>query len=100
LQDLAAKCGLDGGASEELNVSAGLVSPATKLITNASHIQLILKVDAKISILSVPIPVSFDQDINFTCPLNADIFKALGINGISGLVGGSSRKRFIDRQEL
>lgn len=74
--------------------------PCCESIVADDSSQLILKVDAKISILSVPIPVSFDQDINFTCPLNAEIFKALGINSISGLIGGSSRKRFIDRQEL
>jgi hypothetical protein len=80
LKDLANKCGLTGGASQELN--------------------LIIKVDASVKILSVPIPVSFDQDINFTCPLDSSIWKALGISNIEGQLTGSSRRSFFDRQEL
>lgn len=54
-----------------------------------------LKVSSKINILSVPIPISFSQDISFTCPLTADTLKSLGGDTILGIFGNAGRKRWV-----
>ncbi|UZJ54262.1 hypothetical protein CBS101457_003582 [Exobasidium rhododendri] len=82
LKDLNSKCGLTGGTVQDLDLS--------------------LKVSAKLKILSVPIPISFSEDISFACPLTAANLKSLGVSGLSGLLRRSEKEvhQLPSRQEL
>lgn len=82
LEDLASKCGLTGGSTGKLDLT--------------------LDIDADIKILSVPVPVSFKQDVEFDCPIPASILKSIAGGSLSSLTGSLSGRSFFgdDHSEL
>lgn len=72
LLDLAKKCGLGGGSTQDLSLE--------------------LNIDAEITILSVPIPVSFKHDFNVPCPISTDVLKQFGGNDIQQILGSISKR--------
>lgn len=76
LKDLVQKCGLTGGAKQQLDLT--------------------LNIDAHLKILSVPVPVSFSQDISFDCPLSADMLKGIGGGDLLNIASGLGSRALHD----
>lgn len=65
--------------------------------TSNKELDLQLKINAKIKILSVPVPVAFSQDVNFDCPIPSDILKNIAGGGLGGLASSlTGRSRITD----
>ncbi|PWN48431.1 hypothetical protein IE53DRAFT_389375 [Violaceomyces palustris] len=72
IKDIAAKCGIGGGAT--------------------SNLEFTLDVSLDISVLSIAIPVSFSHDVSFACPLSgSSLEQALG--NLGSILGGSLSTR-------
>lgn len=65
--------------------------------TSNSQLDLQLKINANIKILSVPVPVAFSQDINFDCPIPSDILKNIAGGSLGSLASSfGARSRIPD----
>lgn len=74
LKDLAQKCGVTGGSSQNLDLT--------------------LDISASLKILSVPVPVSFSHDISTACPISSDVLKNIGGGDLLQIVGTLGRRAF------